>query len=129
MGIEPRPYMFLDGEQQLKMAEPAELRALGKLGTEDAERVSANNLQKSVSKLLEDVLYCVYSFQFVHGVISEMCGKQGVQYEDFAKLLTLGEYSSLSRHLPSTAWSLAREGLKKQEVGTVRGRSRSECAF
>ena len=45
MGIESRPYMFLDGEQQLKMADPAELnRALGKLGTEDAERVSANNL-------------------------------------------------------------------------------------
>ena len=42
MGIEPRPFIFLDGEQQLKMAEPAELRALGKLGTEDAERVSAN---------------------------------------------------------------------------------------
>ena len=37
--------MFLDGEQQLKMAEPAELRALGKLGTEDAERVSASALQ------------------------------------------------------------------------------------
>ena len=64
-------------------------------------------------------------------MISEMCGKQGVQYEDFAKLLTLGEYSSLSRHLSSTARSLAREGLKKQEleVGTDRGRSRSECAF
>ena len=78
------------------------------------------------------------AFQFVHGVISELCGKQGVQYEDFAKLLTLGEYSSLSRHLSSTARTLAREGLKKQEVGTVRGRSgqpggreggRDRCAF
>ena len=87
MGMEPRPYMFLDGEQQLKMAEPAELRALGKLvscpdglvprrsghetmgklGTEDAERVSVNNLQNSLSRLLDDALYCVYSFQLSTG--------------------------------------------------------------
>ena len=44
-----------------------------------------------------------------HRRCSELCGKLGVQYEDFSKLLTLGEYSSLSHHLSSTAWTLARE--------------------
>ena len=54
--------------------------------------------------------------QFVHHAISDLCEKRGLQYEDFAKKITLAEYSQLKRVLYTTLHTLARENGRKEEV-------------
>ena len=50
----------------------------------------------AASKSLESVHL---SLQFVHRVISDLCGKDGLHYEEFAKSISLSEYSRLKLNL------------------------------
>ena len=57
--------------------------------------------------------------QFVHHAINDLCEKRGLQYEDFAKKISLAEYSQLKRVLYTTLRLLARENGRKEEVCIV----------
>ena len=52
----------------------------------------------------------------MHHAISDLCEKRGLQYEDFAKKITLAEYSQLKRVLCTILRTLARENGRKEEV-------------
>ncbi len=62
-----------------------------------------------------------HMLQFIHRAISDVCDKEGVHYEDFAKLLSLAEYSKLYHSLTSIIRQLARAGVRKEEVGREDG--------
>ncbi len=68
------------------------------------------------------ILFVVtFVLQFVHRAIGGVCDKEGLHYEDFAKLLSLSEYSKLRHSLTAAIRQLARAGVKRQEVGGGRG--------
>ena len=56
--------------------------------------------------------------QFVHRVINDACEKEGLHYDDYAKLLSLAEYSQLKRTLSDLIRPLSRDGIKKEEVSS-----------
>ena len=55
----------------------------------------------------------------MHHAINDLCEKRGLQYEDFAKKISLAEYSQLKRVLYTTLRLLARENGRKEEVCIV----------
>jgi hypothetical protein len=54
--------------------------------------------------------------QFVHKAINNACEKDGLHYDDYAKVLSLAEYSQLKRTLSDLIRPLCRDGIKKEEV-------------
>ncbi len=70
-----------------------------------------------------------FVLQFVHRAIGGVCDKEGLHYEDFAKLLSLSEYSKLRHSLTAAIRQLARAGVKRQEVGGGRGKSLTSSYF
>ena len=56
--------------------------------------------------------------QFVHRAINDACEKEGLHYDDYAKLLSLAEYSQLKHTLSSLIRPLSRDGIAKEEVSS-----------
>ena len=116
---------------------PSSLTALNKLEGDKAEKVSHSRATLSV--YLYDVhfaTYCTYftyaltltlshpthapsSRQFVHRAIDDACEKEGLHYDDYAKVLSLAEYSQLKHTLSGLIRPLSRDGIKKEEVSFV----------
>lgn len=72
------------------------------------------------------------SLQFVHHVLNEVCDKQGACYEDYAKVLSLSEFTALRHSVADTVHSVARKAAKsKAEVGyrLGDGREREQSAM
>ena len=54
--------------------------------------------------------------QFVHKAINDLCDKEGLHYEEFAKAITLSEYSRLKLSLCNLLKSLMRDKIEKDKV-------------
>ncbi len=59
---------------------------------------------------------CVYLSQFVHKAISDICDKDGLHYQDFAKKMSLSEYSRLKLTMYNILKSLMRDKLEKDII-------------
>ncbi|KAL5499894.1 hypothetical protein EMCRGX_G011362 [Ephydatia muelleri] len=56
------------------------------------------------------------SEKFVHGAINDVCGKIGLRYEDYAKSISLSDYSKLKNSLEKVIRKVSRQSIEKQEV-------------
>ena len=54
--------------------------------------------------------------QFTHRVIGDICDKEGLHYEEFAKSLSLSEYSKLKLCLSDLFRTLTREKIEKDKI-------------
>jgi len=111
---------------QLKMDSQVEgLVLLEKLAGEDKEKVGIQLYPYSyvVSVLvISEWLLLYFTTQFIHAGINDLCDKNGLQYQDFAKSLSLSEYSKLKLGLFEVLKHLMREKpLKDKMVEMMKG--------
>lgn len=50
----------------------------------------------------------------MHKAINDLCGKNGLKYDDYVKLLSLPDYSRLKLSLSRTIKSVSREGVERE---------------
>lgn len=54
--------------------------------------------------------------KFIHGVIDSICEKQGTRFDQYAKKLTLPEYSRLKSSVVEIVKRVSREGMDKKKL-------------
>ncbi|XP_064393067.1 COMM domain-containing protein 8-like [Halichondria panicea] len=76
----------------------------------------ATQQEQAESLALLDKLGLEEAEKFVHRVVSDICDKDGLHYEEFAKLISLSEYSQLKLSLCSVLKNVMREKIEKDKV-------------